>query len=310
MTAHVLTRFSRRSARRAGVAAGPRIPLADASSFSRPLRRLRLVRSVLAAGLVATAAAAFLVARGLGTPEATIVPHGSEGVIVLDVSASIEAATYEQREAYQKTARALEEAAASGGPWGVVLFSDVAYEALPATTPSDELAALQRYFLPVAPTLGERPFRTLRLGGSQFAANPWSRAFTGGTKISNGLRLARTMLKRDGTREPVVVLISDLDTDESDVAALTKVVLEYGRASLPLQVVAVGAAEADKAFFRRLLRRGGVADPAPLYTSDRAEAGIVESPAVLVALAALLLALVALNELSCGRVALRREVAT
>jgi hypothetical protein len=308
VTANVLTRFAGRRPRRSGLIARPRIPLADASSFARPLRRMRLVRRLLAVCLVATAAAVFGVARGLGTPEATIVPHGSEGIIVLDVSASIEAATYEQREAYQKTARALEEAAASDGHWGVVLFSDVAYEAVPATTPSDELGALQRYFLPLAPRAA-RPFRTLRLGGSQFAANPWSRAFTGGTKISNGLRLARAMLRRDGTAKPVVVLISDLDTDDSDVAALAKVVLEYGRAAIPLRVVAVGAAEDDKALFRRLLRRGGVADPAPLYESSRAEAGIVESPAVLVALAALLLGLVAFNELWCARVALRREAA-
>jgi hypothetical protein len=295
----------------AGTAVGARIPLADAGSFAGPLRRLRIVRLVLAGALVATAGGAFLAARALGAPEASIVPPGSSGVIVLDVSASIEAATFEQRQGYQKTARALEDAAASGGRFGVVLFSDVAYEALPATTPGEELRRIQRYFLPLSRGRRARPFRTLRLGGDEFAANPWSRAFTGGTQISNGLRLARRMLARDGVREPVVVLISDLDTDDSDVVPLTKVVLEYGQQGIALRIVSVGAAERDTAFFRRLVRRAGVVvDPEPLQRRAVArEAGAVASPVVFAGLAALLLGLLAVNELACGRVGLRREVA-
>ncbi|MBD0328717.1 MAG: VWA domain-containing protein [Thermoleophilia bacterium] len=291
---------------------GVRIPLADAASFAGALRRLRLVRLVLAGCLLAVGGGVFLAARGLSAPEAALVPPGSSGVVVLDVSSSIEAATYERREAYQKTARALEEAAASGGRYGVVLFSDVAYEALPATAPSTELRAFQRYFLPLPRDARARPFRTMRLAGSRFAANPWTHAFTAGTQISNGLRLARRVLRRDGVRDPVVVLVSDLNTDDSDVAPLSKVVLEYGRQSIPLRVVAVGASETDTEFFRRLTARAGVVvDPEPLYSRGRAgEAGTAASPVLLVALAGLLLALLALNELACARVGWRRRAVT
>ena len=270
---------------------------------------MRRVRLALAAALLATAGGAFLAARALSAPEGAVVPPGSSGVIVLDVSSSIEAATYERREAYQQTARALEDAAASGGRYGVVLFSDVAYEALPATTPGEELGSFQRYFLPQRP--GGRPgaVRTIRLGGSRFAANPWTRSFTAGTKISTGLRLARRMLRRDGVRDPVVVLISDLNTEESDIPALSKVVLEYGRRSLPLRIVAVGAGESDKELFRRLTARAGVlVEPEPLYARGRPdERTAAASPALLVALGGLLLVLLAANEVACARVAWRRR---
>lgn len=288
-----------------------RIPLADAASFAPALRRLRLVRAGLAAALLLAAAGAYLAARELATTGASVVPPGADGVIVLDVSASIEAATYEQREAFQQTARVLSDAAATGGRYGVVLFSDVAYEALPATTPSTELRALLRYFLPLGADRRTRPYRTVRLGGSEFAANPWSAAFTGGTRISGGLALARTLIERDGLDDATVVLVSDLDTDDSDVAALTNVVLGYGRARIPLQVVGVGASESDRAFFRRLVGRARVAEPEPLTgaggTDDVASARF---PGRLVAFAAALLVLLAANELLCGRVALRRRIAS
>jgi hypothetical protein len=285
---------------------GVRIPLADAGALAEPLRRMRRVRFVLAAALLAGGAAAVMAARALPAPTAAPVAGRSTGVVVVDISASIGAATDQQTEAYEQIGGVLENTVARGGNNGLVLFSDVAYEALPTTAGPGDLRAFERYFFPIA---GQgRAFGTVRFSRGTFAANPWTEAFVGGTRISNGLQLAREMLERDRVRDPSVTLVSDLDTDDSDVAGLSKVVIGYVRAGIPLRVVPIAAEERNKTLFRNLLGRDGTLaePPAPRPQLQRPESTGSRSPAALIALSIGLLGLLAVNELWCGRIALRR----
>ena len=71
-------------------------------------------------------ALAFLAVRDADVRHAPLVPSGTTGVVVLDLSASVYEAVFGSR--LQKTAR-------QGERPGLVVFSDSAYEALPPGTP-------------------------------------------------------------------------------------------------------------------------------------------------------------------------------
>ena len=274
-----------------------RIPLSDADELDAALRRGRLLRLVLAAAAVAAAAATVAAAALLKGREAAFVARGSSGVIVLDVSASISSATYGE------IARVLHRAAESGGRYGLVLFSDTAYEALPLGTPGTELRAYERFFRRLRP--GERRERVgaFGLASREFPANPWGTAFSAGTRISTGLRLARTMLARNRGERSSIVLVSDLATAQSDLTALQATLVELVRAGIPLRVVAlVGASGENKAFFEDVLKdqNAVVAPPSP-RTSRPAWAASGRFPFLLALGGAALLVLLALNELWCER---------
>ena len=279
---------------------GDAVPLADAGELARFLRRGRVARLTLAAALVCAALAAFVFARGLDPRETALIPPGSNGVIVVDVSASISATTYRQ------IGRVLGEAAARGGRYGVVMFSDSAYEAVPPGTDARELRRFQRFFTPLAPH--ERRAAggmILTYGNTSFPANPWQSSLTAGTRISRGLRLAREVLARDRVERPAVVLVSDLATDQSDIPLLAEALIGYVRAGIPLRVVALAASPQDKAFFSALLARGGggvVDAPRPSApASDGSWLAATTFPGTLVLAVAAVLALLAANEFWCGR---------
>src|SRR3954451_20285975 len=143
------------------------LPLADAGSFEGAARRTRIVRLVLALALVACLAAAFLTAPG--TAGRRFIPADTTGVVVLDVSSSVKPDTYFRIE------QTLATVAASRSRLGLVLFSDVAYEALPAGTPASELKPLLRFFAP--------PSAETAKTSSTDLASPWEQWFSAGTKI-------------------------------------------------------------------------------------------------------------------------------
>jgi Mg-chelatase subunit ChlD len=197
--------------------AGERIPLADAVDLRRELRRARAVQVALATALLALASTAVVVAaRGAERP-ARFLPPGASGIIVVDVSASI------RPEGYAHIARTLREAAASGERYGLILFSDTAYEALPPGTRSAELRPFARAFAVDAPS-GDGPDA---LGGLFGRPHPWRAQFTGGTRLSSGLRLARSLLERDRIEDGAVLLVSDLATDTSDLPRLSRTLIDY-----------------------------------------------------------------------------------
>ena len=278
-----------------------RIPLADAGALRAALRRARLVRLVLAGALLACVVATFASARTLDEGTGTLTPRGTNGVLVLDVSASISSTVYRQ------VGKVLSDAAKAEGSYGLVIFSDTAYEALPPGTPASALRGFARFFTPLrGGQVGVR-IREKRLGQYAFPVNPWANGFTAGTRISQGLTLAREMLRRDRVAKPAIVLVSDLATDQTDIAALANLLISFREQRLPLRIVGLSPTPSDEHFFVNLLGKRAL-ERAPLPLAGQAVASEQVStgggfPRLLVAASVLLLGLLALNELWCGRLA-------
>jgi hypothetical protein len=273
------------------------IPLTRARSLARVAARTTFVRLLLAAALVALVLATAAVARHprLHDRERQYVPPASAGIVVLDLSASISSDTY------SRIGETLRQLVAQGGHYGLVIYSDIAYEALPPGSPASALAPLIRYFtLPVQLAPGAAP---------TYPRNPWSRSFTGGTRISAGLEQARTIVLDDRIRRPAVVLVSDLADDPQDRQRLSSILLAYHRERIPLRVVALNPSSDDAAFFERLLGTATAILPARLpseagYGTVGSRSGFPLWLVVVTAVAGLLLAA---NELWSAR--LRWEAA-
>jgi hypothetical protein len=227
------------------------IPFADVRSLLPLARRTTLVRAGAAVVLVALALAAVLLGRDPEVRESTVLPKRSNGIVVLDLSASISTDTY------ARIGASLRELTESGGRYGLVVFSDTAYEAIPPGTPSEALRPLLRYF-----TL--RPARTEGFLPT-FPVNPWANSFSAGTKISTGLEVARGVIIDDAPAEkPAVLLISDLEDDPSDVPKVTSLALAYRREGIPLDIVALNPSPGDEQLYRGLVRGWGSYTPAQL----------------------------------------------
>jgi hypothetical protein len=270
------------------------IPLADAAAFGRTARRTALLRLGLAAALAGTFAAAVLSVPG-SRGGAGLLDPGTSPIVVLDVSASVSSAG-QQRE----IAAALRNLSSGGGRLGLVVFSDVAYEALPPGTPASELRPLVRFF---ERPPGPRSPRTA-------PRSPWAGALSGGTKIWAGLALAREMLRRDRVENGSVVLVSDLADAPNDRAQLADAIVAYVRDGIPLRVVALDPEPEDERLFRGFLERPGALVRVEQVRDRRLGASAAGAfPAGLVAAGAALLLLLALNEHLLGPLAWRRRAA-
>jgi hypothetical protein len=274
---------------------GAALPLADASALGPAARRTTIVRVVLAAALVVVAAAGAATARAMRVGESAFFSPGSAGIVVLDLSSSTEAAPPEEIEL------AMNRVARSGRTAGLVLFSDVAYEALPPSAKTAELLPFIRYFKP--PPLPANPFDFRREPRGR--TNPWS-SFRGGTRISAGLRLARRALERSGSRG--VLLISDLNDSLFDVPQLTRTLKDYARDDIRLRVVGLNPTPDDRAFWVRQVGEAAFV-PEPALTNDpgrhRAAHLVGAFPRAFVTVAILLALGLAVNELSGRRLSWR-----
>ena len=216
------------------------LPVPDAGRLARAARRTTAVRAGLAVALVALVLAAAAAARHPAVRRPPALPVHSGDLIVLDLSASISSDTF------SRIGETLRKLVATNGRYGLVVFSNVAYEALPLGTPAAALRPLIRYFtLPSTPPPG---------GAQALPTNPWSLSFSSGTRISAGLDLAHRLLLAHGlARRSHVLLISDLADDPEDLQRLDEVATsEYGKGRTPLRVVALNATPDDEAFFARL----------------------------------------------------------
>jgi hypothetical protein len=253
------------------------IPYPDTRTFGAAESRTTFLRVGLALALLGTLAAAFLLARGPRT-DASLLPAGTSPVVVLDMSWSTSSD-------YRQIGATLRRLADSNRRIGLVVFSDAAYEMFPPGTPARELRSLLRFFT------GPKARR---------AASPWASSLSGGTRVSTALVLARDVLQREGISDGSVVLVSDLGDAPNDRAALSAAVLGYVRAGIPLRVVGIDATQENERLFQGLLGtrpirvRGG--GPAPAAGSS--SSGL---PLALFVVAAIFLALLALNELACVR---------
>ena len=256
------------------------IPLTDAPLLAPARRRTAVVRTALALVVLGAIVAATLAARDPHSRTVAQLPTDSDAIVVLDMSASISSETF------SRIGQTLSELAESDGRYGLVVFSDQAYEALPPGSPASDLKPLVRYFtLPPETEGGAAP---------AFPANPWSRSFSAGTKLSAGLALAHDVAlsgRRQGTG---VVLVSDLDDDPQDIQRLGAVLLAYRRDRIPVKIVALDASSEDTALFRRILGPSAVvptgdgsAAPAPRNHTPFPWALVAAAVAAALALAAL-----------------------
>jgi hypothetical protein len=291
------------------------IPVAGAGGLEPHVRRTKLLRLALAAALLVAVALAVLLGRDPDKRARQLFPGSESGVLVVDMSASVGTPG-------RNFIRPIEYLSLTGQEFGLVVFSDVAYEAVPPGTSAAELKAYLRIFKPrVRPCLADRGYecppgtrrmtaaemRRLNQGREQ---DPWSETFRGGTRISTGLRLARTILAREKISQRGVLLVSDLDTSGFDTPALTRELIRYRDRQIPLRVVALRPFNEDRLYFRRMLGRKAFVRRANLSTRTvtRRDVRTAEAfPVDLAAIGLVSLLLLALNEHYCGRLTWRRR---
>ena len=256
------------------------IPLADAQTFRGPARATLAVRGALLLVVLGATVAFLLVARHPHTRTVVALPNNASSVLVLDLSASISSDTY------SRIGGTLAALSRSARRVGLVVFSDVAYEALPPGVPASALAPLVRYFtLSTQKQPGFAP---------TFPVNPWASTFSAGTRISAGLELAHTIALAQ-SRRPTVVLISDLDDDPDDLPRLAGVLAAYRRDRLPVRVIGLDPTPQDVVLFQRLIGPAASITKAPTLSEVPPHA-VTPFPWTLVALAAAAAAALALLE--------------
>lgn len=287
----------------------PSLPSTAADELGGEHRRTRRLRLLLAVAAVALLAACFGLARTAEALPTTYFASGSGGVVVLDLSASVDQLKS------QRVQRVLQALADTEGRAGLVVFSDSAYEMLPPDTRTEELRPLLRFFRSSAPAFGS--FRGRRGGGGNSGPrlrggsaedSPWSVAFRGGTKISTGLIEARRLISRERDPELGVVLLSDLDNSGFDTSVLTEELVRYQRQRIDLRVIPLFPAPEDLALFKQLVPESAFVERAELVRNSdvRERQTLVGAfPWPFLAAAAALLLLLAANERWCGRLAWR-----
>jgi hypothetical protein len=278
----------------------PALPLADARRYHGFARRTAMARWILAGLAVALLVLALLSARGGRTTNTALLPSGSRSVVVLDLSASLSSDTFSREGA------TISRLAESGGRMSLVVFSDVAYEAMPLGTPASELRPIARLFTLPARTATQGAAPTLPL-------NPWTNTFTSGTSISTGLAVAADVLRSGHVRGGQIILVSDLADDPNDLTRLTQILLQLRREQVTVHAIALDPAAGDAAFFQRLLGKLGAISLAGAPTAETTrtvpsnDAGL---PRELIGLAAVLLVLLAANEWFGARLPLTRTAAS
>jgi hypothetical protein len=215
------------------------LPVPGAAALARAARRTRLIRAALALALVVLVLLASAAGRHPGVRQPHSLPVRSGDMIVLDLSASISSDTF------SRIGETLRKLVAGGGRYGLVVFSNVAYEALPPGSPASALRPLIPFFtIPAQAGPG---------AAAALPTNPWTHSFSSGTRISAGLDLAHRILVSNRLTRSRVVLISDLADDPADLQRLNEVATgEYGRGRTPLTVVALNATQDDENFFSRV----------------------------------------------------------
>lgn len=269
----------------------PTSAAAELDDVARRTRVLRLALALAALGLLVVTAVA---ARGLSARPTSYFATGGGGIVVLDLSTSVDP------QKYRRVRRVLTSLSQTATRVGLVVFSDTAYEAFPPGTHGEELQALIPFF-----ETGPGGFRARqRPGGGR--ESPWTGTFRGGTRISTGLREARRMIERDGIARPGVLLISDLDDSAFDTAPLTQELIRYEAQGFDLRVVPLFPAFEDRDLFERLAGPETFVRHQEIMRNSAVEERqtlVGAFPTWLALAAAALLGLLALNERLCARVA-------
>ena len=274
------------------------LPLADRDSFAALARRTRAERALMLGAVAALVAGCVLLADRPVERHRALVPRDTTAIVVLDLSSSISSDTYNR---IQST---LNDLSHTRGRYGVVIFSDVAYQALPPGTPAIELKAFVRYFVPIqAPADSGQSF--------SFPASPWLRSFSGGTKISAGLAKARELITTQRLKNASVLLVSDLSDDTGDLGRVAEQVISYEDDGIALRVIGLNPSPEDEHWFQGLLGRNGVVEQSRLPTQPSLLATSFGTgfPYGLAAAAAALAVLLGLALAASGRLEWREEAA-
>lgn len=274
------------------------LPSTAADELGREHRRTRRIRLGLAATAIALLAGCFALTREAEALPTTYFATGSGGIIVIDLSASVDQLKS------QRVQRVLQALTDTEGRVGLVVFSDTAYEMFPPDTRTEELRPLLKFFR----TSAAGQFDGERRPGPSAEESPWSLSFRGGTKISTGLVEARRMIAREGDPRLGVVLMSDLDNSGFDSSILTDEIVRYDRAGIELRVIPLFPGPEDLVFFEQLVGKDALVERAELVRNSevRERQTLVGAfPWAFVGVAAALLLLLAVNERWCGRLAWR-----
>jgi hypothetical protein len=264
------------------------IPLADAHTFRTHAVATRAALAVFAACATAAAVGILFASRFSHSQTLVLLPSNANVVIVLDLSASISSDSFSRIGA---TLRLLSQ---SGHRAGLVIFSDDAYDALPAGTPAADLAPLVRYFtVPRHSPPGLYPL------------NPWGSTFTGGTNISAGMEMAIDIAVAQRPRA-TVMLVSDLDDNPNNLNALTAVGAVAQHDKVPIRIVGLSPSPANLAYFRSVFGRSTpiVEAPSPARAARQEQTPF---PWTLVALAVAAATALALREGWAPRLGWRRS---
>jgi von Willebrand factor type A domain len=258
----------------------------DASSLRTTSIRTRLVRLVLALAAVALLAAAAASARSLQVQPKGLLPTGTTGVVIIDLSLSI------GDENLQDARKALKQVVDANEPIGFVVFSDVPYELLPPGTPAKELRHILRLLAPERGRL----------------ATPWQQGYRAGTKISQSLELAADMLRRDRISPGSILLLSDLDTAPDDYDKLGRT-LQTLKREFRIRVVPLGATGEGRRLFSGSLGESAFTEPEELAveTSDAPPGIRGSTPVWLLVFGALCFGALAAHERFGARLALPAE---
>lgn len=271
------------------------IPFSDATDLRPAARRTAIAAAALAIVVGLAALAVNVAARRSEPARVSLLPAGDSVVVVLDLSLSI------PEVAYTRMRNAMTELAASDARVGLVLFSDIAYELLPTGSPAAELEPVLRYLTPVPAEFNDRT------GGPLYADDPWSGGFRGGTKISVAIDRAREMIEREGDAGSIL-LISDLDTADSDAEPLAASLRRLRQSRLPMRIVPLYPLDENRAYFANQVGKDAFASWNRFFEEGgitaRFEPPSARPPVALVLAGVVLLLGLALNELRGRRLEL------
>lgn len=272
---------------------GPTIPIGGTSTMAPAVRRTVILRVAFAVVLVGLVVAAVETGRSKAAANRGLVPGGTGGMLVLDVSRSI------RPDANHTITNVLQELIDAHTRIGLVAFSDIGYELLPPGSPSAELRPLLRYFAAVKPRPGPDPY----------PPNPWTNSFSGGTQISSGLAVAHAALERAGQPKGPILLVSDLDTAPDDVPRVALAFNTFKAEGVPFRIVGVSPRADNLSLFKNLAGPGAFTHPVRgsgggIGQTEGAQGG--HTPWVLIVLALLVLAALAGNEHWNGRLPVPR----
>jgi hypothetical protein len=260
--------------------------VSEPRALRRSARRTLLIRGALAIGLLATLALAILVARGEGVRDAPLVPTGKTGILVLDLSASTSETAF---------AQTIQKLASSDERIGLVAFSDAAYELLPPGSPGRELLPLLRYFAVVD-------------GKDPPSSNPWDE-FRAGTRVSEGLRVAGDILRRERISDGSLLLVSDFEILPDEIQRVAAQIGFLKGQGVEVRLVPLNPTP------ERRDRMDAILGGAAVLREESADAPVrapearslaAAAPWAFVAVAGVLVALLSLNEGVLSRLEVRR----